>query len=114
MYTQHYWRLGASYAGALDHPGEPEASGVQELTLSLMGHYHGDLVLKRSRAAVRPIIRRSQPVAGQVPGVDGMYVFSGLGSKGVTTAPFVAELLAEHFASGKEIPMDLQPAVLWK
>ncbi len=107
------WRFGATYAWAWEAPGIAEAPAVQELTLSLMQRYQGGIEIIRSRAAVRPIIRRSQPVAGPVPGLDGQYVFSGLGSKGVTTSPWTAACLAEHLCAGAELPPDLEPAALW-
>ncbi len=50
--------------------------------LDLVKRYSGNMDVIRARAAVRPIIRRSQPVAGPIPGLDGQFVFSGLGSKG--------------------------------
>ncbi len=73
---------GATYAWAWDAPGIPEAPAVQELMLDLVKRYSGNMDVIRARAAVRPIIRRSQPVAGPIPGLDGQFVFSGLGSKG--------------------------------
>lgn len=93
------WRFGATYAWSWDDPGVPEAPAIQELMLSIVRRYKGsDLGYLRARAAVRPIIRRSQPVAGPIPGLAGQYVFSGLGSKGVTTAPWTAAALAAFFA----------------
>lgn len=62
--------------------------------LDLVKRYSGNMDVIRARAAVRPIIRRSQPVAGPIPGLDGQFVFSGLGSKGVTTSPWSAAQLA--------------------
>lgn len=108
------WRFGATYAWAWDEPGVPEAPAVQELMLDLVKRYTGELNFIRARAAVRPIIRRSQPVAGPVPDLPGQFVFSGLGSKGVTTAPWTASQLADHLLHGADLPPDLLPAALWK
>ncbi len=114
VHNGEFWRFGATYAWAWDEPGVPEAPAVQELLLDLVKRYNGDIELIRSRAAVRPIIRRSQPVAGPIPGLDGQYVFSGLGSKGVTTSPWASAQLAEHLVNGAQLPPDLLPAALWK
>lgn len=95
-------------------PGIPEAAAVQELMLDLVKRYSGNMDVIRARAAVRPIIRRSQPVAGPIPGLDGQFVFSGLGSKGVTTSPWSAAQLAGHLVCGTDLPPDLLPAALWK
>lgn len=114
VYHGDYWRFGATYAWAWEEPGVPEMSAIQELMLSLATRYHGEVILKRSRAAVRPIIRRSQPVAGPIPHLEGQYVFSGLGSKGVTTAPWTAEMLAKHLIDQEPLPSDLLPSTIWK
>lgn len=86
VHNGSFWRFGATYAWAWEAPGIPEAPAVQELMLDLVRRYSGEMNVIRARAAVRPIIRRSQPVAGPIPGLNGQYVFSGLGSKGVTTS----------------------------
>lgn len=114
VHNGSFWRFGATYAWAWDDPGVPEAPAVQELMLDLVQHYSGEMNVLRARAAVRPIIRRSQPVAGPIPDLPGQFVFSGLGSKGVTTAPWTAAQLAEHLVEGKDLPPDLLPAALWR
>jgi tRNA 5-methylaminomethyl-2-thiouridine biosynthesis bifunctional protein len=48
-----------------------------------------------SRAAIRATTRDRLPIAGAVPGSPGLYILSGLGSRGFTFAP----LLAEHVAA---------------
>lgn len=50
----------------------------------------------RARAAVRATTRDRLPLCGQVPGRPGLYVLSGLGSRGFCVAP----LLGEHLAAG--------------
>ncbi len=114
VYNGEYWRFGATYAWTWDEPGTPELPAVQELMLDLVTRYKGEMEIIRSRAAVRPIIRRSQPVAGPIPDLPGQYVFSGLGSKGVTTSPWAAKQLAKHLVDGEELPADLLPSALWK
>lgn len=108
------WRFGATYAWSWDDPGTAEAPAVQELMLDLMTRYKGETEIIRARAAVRPIVRRSQPVAGPIPELEGQYVFSGLGSKGVTTAPWTAAKLADHLQNGTPLPDDLAPSALWR
>jgi len=48
------------------------------------------------RAAVRPIINASKALIGRHPGREDVAFFNGLGSKGVSYAPFFAAQLAEH------------------
>lgn len=49
----------------------------------------------RSRAAIRATTPDRLPLAGAVPGTEGLYVLGGLGSRGFCVAP----LLAEHIAA---------------
>ena len=105
-----FWRFGATYGWAWDDPQEAEAPAIQELMISISQKYQGAMECLRARAAIRPIIRRSQPVAGPIPNLPGQFVFSGLGSKGVTTAPWSASILADHLVNGAEIPADISPA----
>lgn len=108
------WRLGATYEWSWAEPGVAEAAAVQELLCDLERRYEGEIRLVRARAAVRPIIRYSQPVAGPIPGRTGQYVFSGLGSRGVATSPWVARLLAAHLLEGAPLPEDVEPGPLWQ
>lgn len=48
------------------------------------------------RAAVRPIINASKVLMGRHPARDDIAFFNGLGSKGVSNAPFFAGQLADH------------------
>jgi glycine/D-amino acid oxidase-like deaminating enzyme len=115
VYRHEYWRFGATYGWSWDDPEIPEAPAIQELMVDIVRRYQGsDLGFIRARAAIRPIIRRSQPVAGAIPGLPMQYVFSGLGSKGVTTAPWTASVLASHLVEGAPIPDDLSPQSFWK
>lgn len=48
-----------------------------------------------SRARIRAATRDRLPLAGAVPGREGLFILSGLGSRGLCTAP----LLAEHLVA---------------
>lgn len=100
------WRFGATYEWTWDEASVASGIAVQQLIHSLRQRYQGEIQLLRSRAAVRPIIRYSQPVACPIPDLKHQYIFSGLGSRGVTTSPWVAEMLVEHLLTGQELPSD--------
>ena len=65
------------------------AKGMPELAAELAGRP------LRARASIRAATPDKLPLAGAVPGFEGLYVLSGLGSRGFCTAP----LLAEHVAA---------------
>ena len=62
----------------------------------------------RGRASVRATTRDHQPLAGPVPGTRGLYVLGGLGSRGLTWAPLLAEHVAAVAAGlASPLPRDL-------
>ena len=65
------------------------AKGMPELAAELAGRP------LRARASIRAATPDKLPLAGAVAGAQGLYVLSGLGSRGFCTAP----LLAEHVAA---------------
>ncbi len=114
VHNKGFWRLGATYSWSWDDRNQPDLAATVELMHGLAQHWDGEPEVLRYRSAIRPTVRRSQPVAGPLPGLPHQLVFSGLGSKGVTTAPWVAQTLADHLLQGTELPSDLTPDVLWK
>jgi glycine oxidase len=58
------------------------------------------------RAAVRPVIRRSQVFMGTHPTHRHIAFFNGLGSKGVLNGPWYASQLANHLIDGTPLPGD--------
>ncbi|RUO77149.1 bifunctional tRNA (5-methylaminomethyl-2-thiouridine)(34)-methyltransferase MnmD/FAD-dependent 5-carboxymethylaminomethyl-2-thiouridine(34) oxidoreductase MnmC [Idiomarina seosinensis] len=57
-----------------------------------------DLSVVGSRASVRATTPDHQPVIGRV--IDNLYLLSGLGSRGLTAAPLLAEILAAQLTGG--------------
>ena len=88
--------------------GEPTAEGrvaVERIARLLGGE---DFVVIGHDAGIRPIVRRSQPVIGELP--DGRLIFNGLGSKGSLYAPGVAGRLVEWLTKGGELDPELDMA----
>ena len=97
--SNHNFRVGATYehtyTDALPSPEglEKLQAGLNKLlipALNITGHFAG----------LRPAIKGRRPVAGFLPHVPHTAVFNGLGTKGVSLAPFFAEQLAQHIAHG--------------
>ncbi len=67
-------------------------------------------VALEGRAAIRAAAADRMPVAGSLP--DGLHVLGGLGSRGFTTAPLLAEHLAALITGAPSpLPADLQALV---
>ncbi|MGZ3929944.1 MAG: FAD-dependent oxidoreductase, partial [Bacteroidia bacterium] len=59
--------------------------------------------VKDHRAGVRPSVIDRRPVIGAHPQHRNMYVFNGMGTKGVMLAPYFAEQLIRHIYQGTSL-----------
>lgn len=55
-------------------------------------------------AGIRPAVQGRRPLLGLHPEFPQLGIFNGLGSKGVSLAPFFAQQFAEFLVDGKELP----------
>ncbi|KPM48049.1 NAD(P)/FAD-dependent oxidoreductase [Jiulongibacter sediminis] len=55
------------------------------------------------KAGVRPATKDRRPFAGLHPEFPSLGIFNGLGTKGVSLAPYLAANFADHLLDGKEI-----------
>lgn len=58
-------------------------------------------------AGVRPSVKDRKPLLGAHPKYKNIFLFNGFGSKGVSLAPFLSELLFKNIFEGKTIPQEL-------
>jgi glycine oxidase len=97
------YRVGATYEwNSLDTAPSPEAK--QELCEKLEKIMHHAYAVTDQKAGIRPTVKDHRPFIGVAPGHPGVYIFNGMGSKGVMLAPFFAEHLADHLEDN--IPLD--------
>ncbi len=54
-------------------------------------------------AGVRPAVEDRRPILGKHPKHSNIIIFNGLGTKGVSLAPYFSKQLAEYLINGKEI-----------
>jgi len=60
------------------------------------------------RVGFRPAICDGIPILGGIPGVDGLYVASGLDSSGLLMGPFAGALVAD-LAMARDAPLPVEP-----
>jgi glycine oxidase len=93
--TDGTFRTGSTYAwDPLDCT--PTAEGRESIEKRLREWLRVPFEVVDHRAAVRPIINASRVSIGRHPANDSIAIFNGLGSKGVSNAPFFAAQLAAH------------------
>ncbi|MBC7979341.1 MAG: FAD-binding oxidoreductase [Armatimonadetes bacterium] len=93
-----HFRVGSTYEwNQLD---ELPTSAGSERILAIVAKLGGpDFEIIDHVAAIRPILRRSQPLIGK--NMDDTWVFNALGSKGALYAPKMAFYLAEWIINGR-------------
>ncbi|MBC7891775.1 MAG: FAD-binding oxidoreductase [Sphingobacteriaceae bacterium] len=99
-------RVGATYVWP--KPGFPldwvtTTEGREFLEEKLRGWLKPEYTVLEQAAGIRPAVQGRRPLLGRHPEYHRLSIFNGLGSKGVSLAPFFADQLAEHLVSGKEL-----------
>lgn len=96
---ENEYKLGATYDW--DHLNDsPGQEAKEELIAKFKRMSNAGYTIVKHEAGVRPSVIDRRPVLGAHPKYKNLYVFNGLGTKGVMLAPFFAEKLADHILSG--------------
>ena len=85
----------------------PDPKGKQEIEEKL-----GELVdiswqVLEQQVGIRPATKDRRPVLGPHPEHKSIYVFNGLGTKGVSLAPYCANMLALHLKNGSDLATEI-------
>jgi len=94
------FRVGATFSHkVLDW--QPTLEGRMELTGKLDRMLTAKYEVIRHWAGIRPTTYDRLPVVGQHPELQRLFIFNGLGSRGVLQAPYYAELMANKLTGDK-------------
>lgn len=94
------FRVGATFShGEMDH--NPTEAARTELEEKLRTMIHVPYRVTDHRAGIRPSSRNRLPVAGPHRDIPGLYIFNGLGSRGVIQAPWYAKILCNEIGPQK-------------
>lgn len=96
------FRVGATYRWPPFAPAGSE-DGEGELLARLAGLTPLPYRVRGLRRGVRPAVRDRRPLLGRHPALPWLSVFGGFGSKGVSLAPRLAQLMADFLAGQGEI-----------
>ena len=107
--------VGATFEHAFESlaPDPALDAGLVAKATALLPSLDGTAVLDR-RAGVRltvpsAVSPRRLPLAGPLPGHDGAWVLTGLGAKGLLTAPLIARRLPDALDGRQPLPPELWP-----
>lgn len=95
------FKVGATYS---HYPinALPSEEGRNELKEKLEKMIAVPYTITKHYAGVRPAIKDRMPVLGAHPEQGDLFIFNGLGSRGVVFAPYCAKVLVERLLSNSE------------
>lgn len=99
------YRVGATYRHAGEN--EPTPAGRAELEEKLRGVITTPFVVIEHSAGSRPTSPDRRPILGQHPGDPKLWVFNGLGTKGISQAPYFSRVLADAILGTTELPPEV-------
>lgn len=104
--SENTFRLGATYSWhQLDFTPTPQ--GENELLEKYHKLMKPNLTVLSHLAGVRPATKDRRPFIGMHPEYPEIGIFNGLGSKGVSLAPYFANQFVEFLVSGKELSSEV-------
>lgn len=83
---------------------QPTEEGKQEVLNQLSRMIDGPVEVHDHRAAVRPTMKDFEPVIGQHAEQKNVYIFNGLGSKGVLRSPLLSQRLMAKMEGKSAVP----------
>ncbi len=103
----HLYKVGSTYERDQLNNGLPSEEAKHTLTEKLSDFLAQPFEVIDHRAGIRPTTRDRKPLLGQHPAHPNMYIFNGLGAKGVMMAPWFANLMMEHIFEQKALPKEV-------
>jgi glycine/D-amino acid oxidase-like deaminating enzyme len=89
---ENEWKVGATYK-LFDTRPEVTAEGKEELNEKLADLIRIPFTIKGQNWGVRPTSPDRKPILGRHPKHSSLIIFNGLGTKGVSLAPYFSEVL---------------------
>ena len=86
-----------------DQTWQPTREAREEISGHLQQLLKVPFTIVDQQAGIRPTVHDRRPVLGILPHQPQIAVFSGLGTKGVSLAPYFAAQLADHLEKGAKI-----------
>jgi glycine/D-amino acid oxidase-like deaminating enzyme len=85
------------------------AHGRQEIMEKLNRLLKCSYAIEEEKAGIRPTIHDRRPVIGPHPAKKNVYIFNGMGTKGVSLAPYFAHAFLAYLDGGDALPDEVSP-----
>lgn len=99
------FRVGATFNWDEPTPEKTE-EGKKELVDKFQTAIKLPFEILNHQAGVRPTVQDRRPLFGKHPLADNLYIFNGLGAKGVMMAPYFSTIFVDFLQHGKPLPKD--------
>lgn len=100
------FKCGATYEWHTTNTDITE-KGKQELEQKLHNFLKTEYQIKQHNAGIRPTVLDRRPLLGQHTHHKKLYVFNGLGTKGVMLVPYFANIMKDFLLYNKDIPLEV-------
>ena len=105
--TAHEAIVGATYNWQ-DTSLSPTAHARKILEEKLCSTFNLSYAVYDQQVGIRPATFDRRPFIGIHPQYPQLAIFNGLGTKGVSLAPYFAKIFVEHLLLQKELPQEIQ------
>ena len=99
---QKRYYLGATHEWHFDDD-QPTEKGKNELLGNLAANLKVPFTITGHKGAIRPTVKDRRPFIGFHPEFNNVGIFNGMGTKGISLAPYFASHFAEHLLSGSPL-----------
>lgn len=99
---ENKYRCGATYAWK-DYTPTPTEEGLTKLKEGISSLINIPFKVTAQRAGIRPATFDRRPFLGKHPEKENLYIFNGLGSKGVMMGPLLSYEMARYLVNGDPI-----------
>lgn len=99
-------KIGATYDFE-DKSLEVTDKAKNKLLEKAKSYLKSEVKILRQVAGFRPSSVDRRPLLGRHPDIQNLGILNGLGTKGVSLAPYMAKLLVENFENGKELDREI-------
>jgi glycine oxidase len=106
QHTHGLFKVGATY-DPRDTTETTTSSGREELTTQIESLMRAPFRVVGQEWGFRPTVSDRKPILGQHPQYEQIVVFNGLGTKGVSLAPYFSGLLARWLAQSETLPREI-------
>lgn len=99
------------YGGTYDRESTEERVDLEQrnkLTEGLSEFYKKDFQVQEVKYGFRPTVKDRRPIIGRHPVFGSLYVFNGLGARGILNGNFYAKALYEHISQGYALSAEVE------